>query len=136
MSSPFFSKYLSEIGSIPLLAPEREAELGRIVQIGLRTEATEPQKRASEEAQGELIHRNLKLVVSVANRFYGCGLTLEEMTFDGNQGLTEAAKRFDSFRFKTRFSTYATFWIQQAIRQGIQHSAASLPPGKSNTQSL
>jgi RNA polymerase primary sigma factor len=128
MSSPFFSKHLSEIGNIPLLAPEREVDLGRIVQIGLRTEATEPQKRASEEAQGELIHRNLKLVVSVANRFYGCGLTLEEMTFDGNQGLTEAAKRFDS--------TYATFWIQQAIRQGIQHSAASLPPGKSNTQSL
>jgi len=133
MSSPFFSKYLTEIGKIPLLTPEREAELGRIVQIGLRTKATKPQRRASEDAQGELIHRNLKLVVSVANRFYGCGLTLEEMTFDGNQGLTEAAKRFNPFLFKARFSTYGTSWIQQAIRQGIQRAhTVRLPIRRAN----
>lgn len=121
MSSPLFSKYLTEIGSIPLLTPEREAELGRIVQFGVRTDATETQKIASEEAQQELIRSNLKLVVSIANRFLGSAVTLEEMTSDGNQGLTESAKRYNPV-FKTRFSTYATWWIQQAIRQGLQRS--------------
>ena len=134
MSSPFFSKYLSEIGNIPLLTPEREAELGRIAQIGLRSGATGAQNRASEEARNELIRRNLKLVVSIANRFLSCGLTLEEMTFDGNQGLTEAAKRFNPFLFQNRFSTYASFWIQQAIRQGIQRAHTVRVPSRRANQ--
>ena len=103
MSSPLFSKYLSKTGDIPLLTREREAELGRIVQTGLRPEATENQKRACEDAQHELVQKNLKLVVGTAKRFLRGALTLEEMTSDGNQGLTEAAKRYNP-AFKTRFS--------------------------------
>ena len=116
MSSPLFSKYLSKTGDIPLLTREREAELGRIVQTGLRPEATENQKRACEDAQHELVQKNLKLVVGTAKRFLRGALTLEEMTSDGNQGLTEAAKRYNP-AFKTRFSTYATWWIRQAIQE-------------------
>lgn len=118
MSSPFFSKYLSEIGAIPLLNREAESRLGEIVQMGLCDEATPIQREASEKAQCELIQCNLKLVVSVATRFLGSSLTLEELTFEGNCGLLEAARRFNP-SFKTRFSTYATWWIQQAIREAI-----------------
>lgn len=65
MSSKSFSKFLSEIGEIPLLTREKEAELGRLVQTGLRSEATVMERKASEEAQCELIRRNLRLAVSV-----------------------------------------------------------------------
>ena len=121
MSSPLFSKYLSEIGGIPLLTSEREAELGRMVQTGLRLEATEKEKRACDDAQHELVQKNLRLVVGIAKRFLGGALTLEEMTSDGNQGLTEAAKRYDP-AFKTRFSTYATWRVRQAVQEGLQRA--------------
>jgi RNA polymerase sigma factor (sigma-70 family) len=122
MNSPSFCKYLSEIGTIPLLTHEREVELGRAVQVGLRSDASEAGRQASEEAQHELIQSSLKLVVSIARRYYWFALTLEEMTFDGNQGLTTAAKRYNPIQFKTRFSTYATFWIHNSIQQAIQRS--------------
>jgi RNA polymerase primary sigma factor len=122
MNSPSFSKYLSEIGPIPLLTREREVELGQAVQLGLRSGASAAERQASEEAQSELIQSNLKLVVGIAHRYYGCVLTLEEMTFDGNQGLTTAAKRYDPIQFKTRFSTYATFWIHESIQRAIRCS--------------
>lgn len=121
MNSLSFSKYLSEIGAIPLLTRQREAELGCIVQTGLRCQATDAEKSAAEEAQRELVQRNLKLVVAMAKRFLGCGLPLDEITSDGNAGLIEAARRYNPV-FKTRFSTYATWWIQQFIRQGIHRS--------------
>ena len=122
MNSPSFSKYLSEIGPIPPLTREREVELGQAVQLGLRSGASAAERQASEEAQSELIQCNLKLVVGIAHRYYGCALTLEEMTFDGNQGLTTAAKRYNPIRFKTRFSTYATFWIHESIQRAIRCS--------------
>jgi RNA polymerase primary sigma factor len=122
MNSPLFCKYLSEIGTIPLLTREREVELGQAVQVGLRSDASEAGRQASEEAQHELIQSNLRLVVSIARRYYRCALTLEEMTFDGNQGLTIAAKRYNPIQFKTRFSTYATFWIHESIQRAIQCS--------------
>lgn len=130
MNSPSFSKYLSEIGTIPLLTREREVELGRAVQLGLRSDASATEKQASEEAQSELIQSSLKLVVSIAHRYYACALTLEEMTFDGNQGLTTAAKRYNPIQFKTRFSTYATFWIHDSIQQAIQRSYTIRTPTK------
>jgi len=122
MDSQSFSKYLSEIGAIPLLTREREIELGRAVQAGLRSDASAAERQASDEAQSELIRSNLRLVVGIAHRYYACALTLEEMTFDGNQGLTTAANRYNPIQFKTRFSTYATSWIHNSIRQGIRHS--------------
>jgi RNA polymerase primary sigma factor len=130
MNSPSFSKYLSEIGTIPLLTREREVELGRAVQLGLRSDASATEKQVSEEAQSELIQSSLKLVVSIAHRYYACALTLEEMTFDGNQGLTTAAKRYNPIQFKTRFSTYATFWIHDSIQQAIQRSYTIRTPTK------
>jgi RNA polymerase sigma factor (sigma-70 family) len=122
MDSQSFSKYLSEIGTIPLLRRAREIELGRAVQAGLRIDASTAERQASDEAQSELIRSNLRLVVGIAHRYYACALTLEEMTFDGNQGLTTAAKRYNPIQFKTRFSTYATPWIHNSIRQGIRRS--------------
>lgn len=121
MNSQYFSKYLSEIGAIPLLTREREAELGSTVQTGLQCGATDAERSAGEDAQRELVERNLRLVVATAKRFLGCGLPLDELTFDGNVGLIEAAKRYNPV-FKTRFSTYATWWIQQFIRKGIHRA--------------
>jgi RNA polymerase sigma factor (sigma-70 family) len=129
MSLSLFSKYISEIGGVPLLTPEREAQLGRIIQAGIRPEATEHQKRAGEEAQYELIQKNLKLVVSIAKHFLGGASTLEEMTSDGNQGLTKAATRYNP-AFKTRFSTYATWWIRQAIQEGLYRAHTIRMPGR------
>lgn len=120
MSSPFFSKYLSDIGNISLLTPNREAGLGRAVQLGLCAGSTPTEKEAAEEAKQELVCRNLRLVVGIANSFLSSGRTLEELTFDGNSGLIQAAGRYDPDGFKTRFSTYAAFWIWEAIRHGIR----------------
>jgi len=79
MSSKSFSKYLSEIGEIPLLTREREAELRHLVQTGGRSDATLREQEASEEAQCELVRHNLKLAVSVATGFLRSSLTLEEL---------------------------------------------------------
>jgi RNA polymerase sigma factor (sigma-70 family) len=128
MNSLFFSRYLNEIGKIELLSPEREAELGRLVQLGLKNQATGLERSAGEEALSALIRHNLKLVVSIANSFHAVSADLEEMTFNGNVGLARAARRFNPVKFENRFSTYATWWIQQAIRDGLERNSTIRVP--------
>ena len=119
MSSKYFSNYLVEIGDMPLLPPEREIELSQIIQRGLVPNASTAEIRASENGRTELAHHNLRLVVSIARAFGYSSLTLEEMTFAGNVGLMEAAKRFKC-ESKARFATYAFYWIQATIRVAIR----------------
>lgn len=98
--------YLREISRIPLLSAQRELELARRVEANDR------------EARNHLIEANLRLVVSIAKRYVGQGLALEDLVGEGNIGLIRAVSKFDPGK-GFRFSTYATWWIKQAITRSI-----------------
>jgi RNA polymerase primary sigma factor len=103
-------QYLKEIGSYPLLTAEQELQLAERVSYG------------DMRARQKLIEANLRLVVSVAKRYSNQGLPLLDMVQEGNIGLMRAAQKFD-YRRGFRFSTYATWWIRQAISRAIaEHS--------------
>ena len=98
--------YLREISRIPLLSAQRELELAQRVERGDRS------------ARNHLIEANLRLVVSIAKRYVGQGLSLEDLIGEGNIGLIRAVTKFDPSK-GFRFSTYATWWIKQAITRSI-----------------
>ena len=99
--------YLKEIGKIPLLTPEREAELG------------------SKEAKNELVEANLRLVVNIAKRHVNKGMFFLDLIQEGNLGLMKAVDKFD-YRMGYKFSTYATWWIRQAITRAIADQARTI----------
>jgi RNA polymerase primary sigma factor len=105
--------YLREIDEVPLLNAEREVHLGRLVQQG------------NEEAREEMIRANLRLVVSVAKRFRNRGLALPDLIAEGNIGLLKGIEKFDP-EAGFRFSTYATWWIQQTIRRALINSVKNV----------
>ncbi|MCX7719715.1 MAG: sigma-70 family RNA polymerase sigma factor [Dictyoglomus thermophilum] len=105
--------YLKEIGKIPLLTPEEEIELAKRVEQG------------DEEAKKKLIEANLRLVVSVAKRYIGRGLSFLDLIQEGNLGLIKAVEKFD-WRKGYKFSTYATWWIRQAITRAIADQARTI----------
>ena len=110
--------YLKEIGRVPLLSADRERELARIM-----SEETDENIRNS--AKDELIEANLRLVVSIAKRYVGKGLFFLDLIQEGNLGLMKAVDKFDySKGFK--FSTYATWWIRQAITRAIADQARTI----------
>ena len=119
MSSEYFTDYLDEIGKLPLLTREREIELSQIVQRVLAPSASGAEMEASQRARKELAQHSLRLLVSIAHRFRGPRVSLEELTFTGNVGWMEAAKRFDGGEFQARFLTYAVFWIEMRVRDAI-----------------
>ncbi|MGH8529613.1 MAG: RNA polymerase sigma factor RpoS [Nevskiales bacterium] len=98
--------YLSEIGFSPLLTAEQEVSLGRCVRKGDAT------------ARRRMIESNLRLVVKIARRYLGRGLPLLDLIEEGNLGLIHAVERFNP-ELGWRFSTYATWWIRQAIERGV-----------------
>lgn len=115
--------YLKEIGRVNLLTAEGERELARRVQAG------------DEEAKAELAAANLRLVVSIAKRYTGLGLPLLDLIQEGNVGLMRAIEKFDPERgFK--FSTYATWWIRQAITRAITQTSRSIRLPESLIQRL
>ncbi len=105
--------YLKEIGRIPLLTAEEEVHLARRVQEGDR------------EAGRRLAEANLRLVVSIARRYVGKGLILLDLIQEGNMGLMKAVDKFD-YTKGNRFSTYATWWIRQAITRAIADKARTI----------
>jgi RNA polymerase sigma factor (sigma-70 family) len=129
--------YLDEAGSFPLLTKADEMRLGRVIQEGQAakeelegSEAIPARRRrelrrqvsAAERASTEFINANLRLVVSVARKYQWSGLPLGDLIQEGNLGLIHAVEKFD-WRKGFKFSTYATWWIRQAIGRAIENTA-------------
>lgn len=106
MSRDPFASYLSEIDRTPLLSAAGERELAKRIATG------------DVEARDELARANLRLVVSIARQYSGRGLPLEDLIAEGNVGLLRAVEGFDPGA-GTRFSTYAAFWVRQAVRVAL-----------------
>ena len=110
--------YLKEIGKVPLLSPEREKELAEIM-------ANSEDSAAHEKAKDELVEANLRLVVSIAKRYVGKGMFFLDLIQEGNLGLMKAVDKFD-YGKGFKFSTYATWWIRQAITRAIADQARTI----------
>ena len=120
--SKVLRKYLDDISRYAILTPERERELGRVIQ---NPETTEDARR---EAVDELVRGNLRFVVSYAKRFHSPGISFLDLINEGNIGLIQAARRFDAER-GVKFITYAVWWVRQAISNALseQWGAIRLP---------
>ena len=105
--------YLKEIGHVPLLTAEEEVELARRMEAG------------DEEARHRLEEANLRLVVSIAKRYVGRGMLFLDLIQEGNLGLLKAVEKFD-YSKGYKFSTYATWWIRQAITRAIADQARTI----------
>ncbi|MEU0242027.1 RNA polymerase sigma factor RpoD [Nocardiopsis sp. NPDC006198] len=129
--------YLREIGRVPLLTAEQEVELARAVEVGLYAQrrscadgacSLEELAVLVEEggrAKRRLIESNLRLVVSIAKRYMGRGLLFLDLVQEGNLGLIRAVEKFD-YAKGFKFSTYATWWIRQAITRAIADQARTI----------
>ncbi|OGI03974.1 MAG: hypothetical protein A2Y25_01080 [Candidatus Melainabacteria bacterium GWF2_37_15] len=106
--------YLQQIGRIPLLNTEQEIEVAKQIK-----------EENSLEAKEKLVNANLRLVVSIAKKYIGRGLSFLDLIQEGNMGLIKAAEKFD-YTKGYKFSTYATWWIQQAITRGIADKSRTI----------
>ncbi|MBQ2022297.1 MAG: sigma-70 family RNA polymerase sigma factor, partial [Lachnospiraceae bacterium] len=105
--------YLKEIGKVPLLSTEEEIELAKRIELG------------DEEAKRTLAESNLRLVVSIAKRYMGRGMQFLDLIQEGNLGLIKAVEKFE-YKKGYKFSTYATWWIRQAITRAIADQARTI----------
>ncbi|HVA43268.1 MAG TPA: sigma-70 family RNA polymerase sigma factor, partial [Acidimicrobiales bacterium] len=131
--------YLDDIARYPLLTKDDEARLGAIMEVGAAARARLEQKglpsserarlrravRAADQAADTFVQSNLRLVVSVAKRYQWSGLPLLDLVQEGNVGLIRAVEKFD-YRKGFKFSTYATWWIRQAIGRGVANTARTI----------
>ncbi len=117
--------YLKEIGALKLLDSHEEIELAKVVEAGSRVDATDEEKAAAKDAKKELADRNLRLVVSIAKKYLGRGLQFLDLIQEGNLGLLKAVDKFD-YTKGYKFSTYATWWIRQAITRAIADQARTI----------
>ncbi|MEC4017677.1 RNA polymerase sigma factor [Streptomyces sp. H27-D2] len=139
-SSDLFRQYLREIGRIPLLTAAEEVDLARRVEAGLFAEEKLARSHDLDSqlaldldklvvlgrmAKRRLIEANLRLVVSVAKRYVGRGLTMLDLVQEGNLGLIRAVEKFDYAR-GYKFSTYATWWIRQAMSRALADQARTI----------
>ncbi len=138
-SDDILSLYLKEVGRIPLLTPEEEVALAQRIERGRQAERRLAQGNLSPEerrrleeiaadgraAQDHLILANTRLVISVAKKYMGRGLPLADLIQEGNIGLIRAVKKFD-WRRGHKFSTYATWWIRQAVTRAIADQSRTI----------
>ncbi len=112
-SDDILRMYLKEIGEISLLTPQLEIQLAKKIETG------------DKEAKQRMIESNLRLVVSIAKKYIGQGLSLLDLIQEGNFGLIRAVEKFD-YRLGNKFSTYASFWIKQAIARSLADSGRTI----------
>ena len=136
--------YLKEIGKVPLLTADQEVELATVMSAGREAEARvaqaeadgetipeaemaelKKQIKAGEKAKQQLAEANLRLVVSIAKRYVGRGMLFLDLIQEGNLGLIKAVEKFD-YTKGYKFSTYATWWIRQAITRAIADQARTI----------
>jgi RNA polymerase primary sigma factor len=134
--------YLQEIGRYPLLTPQQEVELAMQMEAGIRASEKLEDDLASElpvadrvilqraarnadRARKRLVEANLRLVVSIAKKYVGRGLSLLDLIQEGNLGLIRAVEKFD-YRKGFKFSTYATWWIRQAVTRALADQARTI----------
>ena len=117
--------YLKEIGSMRLLDSDEEIVLAKKVEKGSLPDATDEDKKEADDAKKELADRNLRLVVSIAKKYLGRGLQFLDLIQEGNLGLLKAVDKFD-YTKGYKFSTYATWWIRQAITRAIADQARTI----------
>ncbi len=109
----YLKVYFREMGQVPLLTREEEQSLAKRIE------------RGDDYAREELIRANLRLVVQMAKRYTGRGLSLEDLIQEGNLGLMKAVRKYN-YRLGNKFSTYATYWIWQAISRAISDSGRTI----------
>jgi len=133
--------YLQEIGRYPLLTPQQEVELAMQMEAGIRADdklaaalpglevgertILERASRSADRARKRLVEANLRLVVSIAKKYVGRGLSLLDLIQEGNLGLIRAVEKFD-YRKGFKFSTYATWWIRQAVTRALADQARTI----------
>ena len=132
--------YLQEFGRVPLLSPQQEVELAMQMEMGERADEKiasteelpvgertilERSSRSAERARKRLVEANLRLVVSIAKKYVGRGLSLLDLIQEGNLGLIRAVEKFD-YRKGFKFSTYATWWIRQAVTRALADQARTI----------
>ncbi len=132
--------YLQEIGRFPLLTPQQEVELAMQTEAGIRAEEKletvdllppeerlilERAVRLADRARKRMVEANLRLVVSIAKKYVGRGLGLLDLIQEGNLGLIRAVEKFD-YRKGFKFSTYATWWIRQAVTRALADQARTI----------
>src|SRR5258707_8440267 len=105
--------YYQDINQISLLSAAEERDLADAI------------ARGDRDARGRMIRANLRLVVKIARDYVGRGMVLDDLIGEGNVGLIRAAEEYDP-RFGTRFSTYASYWIKQAIRHALTNTTATI----------
>jgi RNA polymerase primary sigma factor len=142
------SQYMREVGNLPLLTQDEEVQLAKRIERGHEARASlasgtvsDAQRKELQSivedgwaAQETLVTRNSRLVISVAKKYLGKGVPFSDLIQDGNVGLIRATKKFD-YRKGYKFSTYATWWIRQAITRGIaEHSRTIRLPVHLNDQ--
>ena len=117
--------YLKEIGRVPLLSADEEIVLAKQIEAGAEEDATYKEIQLSKKAKKKLVDANLRLVVSTAKRYVGRGMLFLDLIQEGNLGLIKAVDKFD-YTKGYKFSTYATWWIRQAITRAIADQARTI----------
>lgn len=117
--------YLKEIGSIKLLDSEEEIRLAKAIERSKAADATDEEKREGARARSKLADANLRLVVSIAKKYRERGLHMLDLVQEGNIGLLKAVDKFD-YHKGYKFSTYATWWIRQAITRSLADQARTI----------
>ena len=117
--------YLKEIGRVPLLSADEEIVLAKQIEAGAEEDATYKEIQLSKKAKKKLVDANLRLVVSIAKRYVGSGMLFLDLIQEGNLGLINAVDKFD-YTKGYKFSTYATWWIRQAITRAIADQARTI----------
>ena len=117
--------YLKEIGKVDLLNAAQETELAKKIVAGNAPGATLEQQEEGQRAKDQLINANLRLVISIAKHYVGRGMHFLDLIQEGNMGLIKAVEKFD-YTKGFKFSTYATWWIRQAITRAIADQARTI----------